>query len=190
VPEPEEIAAPADVEVSARPKELPAAVAELLEGRRQADEEKTEPIKPAPLPGAPRGTIRGRWGTRGRYRPAGAPPPIFEGQKGLRGEGLASDEPSLEVEAERGPDADVAPAVEVEAGSRPVESTESAGLIARLTRFPGVGGRTARTLVEAFGADVFRVLDEEPERVQELLPDHRAERVLQARREEREAGRA
>ncbi|UCC47999.1 MAG: NYN domain-containing protein [Gemmatimonadota bacterium] len=190
VPEPEQIAARADVEVSARPKELPATVAELLEGRRQADEEKAEPISPAPLPGAPRGTIRGRWGTRGRYRPAGAPPPIFEGQKGLRGEGLASDEPSLQVDAQRGPDADVAPAVEVEAGSGPVESTEGTGLITRLTRYPGVGGRTARTLVEAFGADVFRVLDEEPERVQELLPDHRAERVLQARREEREAGRA
>jgi hypothetical protein len=33
-----------------------------------------------------------------------------------------------------------------------------------------------------------RVLDEEPERVKEVLPGSRAERVIEARREERQAG--
>jgi hypothetical protein len=50
-----------------------------------------------------------------------------------------------------------------------------------------VGARTAETLVRAFGADLFRVLDEEPERVREVLSDRRAEQVLEARRREREA---
>ena len=55
-------------------------------------------------------------------------------------------------------------------------------------RYAGVGAKTAETLVEAFGPDVFRILDDEPERVHALLPDRRAERVIAARREEREAG--
>ncbi|MGD2217532.1 MAG: NYN domain-containing protein, partial [Gemmatimonadales bacterium] len=46
-----------------------------------ADDSKTSGVTPAPLPGAPRATIRARWGTRGRYRPPQAPPPVFEGQK-------------------------------------------------------------------------------------------------------------
>ena len=56
------------------------------------------------------------------------------------------------------------------------------------TRYGGVGAKTAETLVEAFGLDVFRILDNEPERVHALLSDRRAERVIAARREEREAG--
>ncbi|KPK79291.1 MAG: hypothetical protein AMS25_13185 [Gemmatimonas sp. SM23_52] len=180
----EEVSRASEVEVSAQTGAVPEAVAGPVERREPAAEEKRDAVVSAPLPGAPRGTIRGRWGTRGRYRPAGAPPPIFEGQRGP-GSG------SVDVEAERGSDADVV--AEVEADIAPavegrLGSTELSGLIARLTRYPGVGERTAQSLVETFGTDVFRVLDEEPERVKELLPDHRAERVLEARREEREAG--
>jgi hypothetical protein len=51
-----------------------------------------------------------------------------------------------------------------------------------------VGGKTAEALVDAFGADTLRVLDEEPDRVRAILSDHRAERVLEARREERASG--
>ncbi|KPK78570.1 MAG: hypothetical protein AMS25_14695 [Gemmatimonas sp. SM23_52] len=197
-PEREEVSPASEVEVSAQteagsepvagPVERREPAAEEKRGpverREPAAEEKRGPVVPAPLPGAPRGTIRGRWGTRGRYRPAGAPPPIFEGQRGP-GSG------SVDVEAERGPDADAAAELEADlapAGEGRLGSPELTGLIARLTRYPGVGERTAQSLVETFGTDVFRVLDEEPERVKELLPDHRAERVLDARREEREAG--
>jgi uroporphyrinogen-III synthase len=63
-----------------------------------------------------------------------------------------------------------------------------AEVVSRVKRYSGVGERTAETLAEAFGKDLFRVLDEEPDRVREILPDHRAERVLDARRREREAG--
>ncbi|NIQ52144.1 MAG: hypothetical protein GWN71_01290, partial [Gammaproteobacteria bacterium] len=55
-------------------------------------------------------------------------------------------------------------------------------MVSQLTGYAGVGQKTAETLVEAFGPDTLRVLDEEPERVREVLPDRRAERVLQARR--------
>lgn len=58
-----------------------------------------------------------------------------------------------------------------------------------MSHYTGVGAKTAETLVETFGADLFRVLDEDPDRVRAVLPDHRADRVLEARRQEREAER-
>ena len=67
-------------------------------------------------------------------------------------------------------------------------SDELQGLVGHLTGYAGVGRKTAETLVEAFGGDLLRILDQQPERVREVLPDHRAERVLEARREERDAG--
>jgi hypothetical protein len=71
----------------------------------------------------------------------------------------------------------------------PATGIPNSDLVNRLTGYSGVGRRTAESLVEAFGADVFRVLDEEPARVREILPDHRAERVLEERRRELSAGR-
>jgi hypothetical protein len=127
------------------------------------EDSKASGVAPAPLPGAPRATIRGRWGTRGRYRPPEAPPPVFEGQRRPRGE-------------------------EAGAGRSPAAKDDARSIISRLTGYAGVGERTAETLVDAFGADTFRILDEEPERVKEVLSGSRAERVLEARREEREAG--
>jgi uncharacterized protein (TIGR00288 family) len=146
------------------------------QGERKSAEAKKEETKPAstvsaPMPGAPRGTIRGRWGSRGRYRPAQAPPPIFEGQSSPR----------------RGRE----PTADAVSGGEPGGSATDEGarsIVSRLKRYPGVGGRTAETLVEAFGTDLFRILDQEPDRVRALLPDHRAERVLEARRKELEAG--
>jgi uncharacterized protein (TIGR00288 family) len=126
-------------------------------------ETKTSGAVPAPLPGAPRATIRGRWGTRGRYRPPQAPPPVFEGQSKPK-----------DAKPDAGPPA---PAKD-----------EAQSIVSRLTGYAGVGERTAETLVAAFGAETLRILDEEPERVREVLPGSRAERVLEARREEREAG--
>ncbi len=169
--------------------------------------EKPTLIEPAPLPGAPRGTIRGRWGSRGRYRPAAAPPPIFEGQRSPRS-GSAADRP----DRQRSP-ADQSD--QGEAAGEPAGGSETAGatlddrgqpdaaprsgagdaeltgaaaeLVSQLRSYAGVGERTARTLVEAFGTDLFRIMDEQPDRIREVLPDHRAERVLEARRKELES---
>jgi hypothetical protein len=134
-----------------------------------ADDSQTSDVVSAPLPGAPRATIRGRWGTRGRYRPPEAPPPVLEGQKSPGGEAPGA----LDGTA---------------AGGAPAAEGDPRSILSRLTGYAGVGQRTAETLVDAFGADTFRVLDEEPERVKEVLPESRAERVLEARREERRAG--
>ena len=123
----------------------------------------------APTAAAPRG-IRGRRGSRGRSRPD-APPPIFEGQ------GRSQQSKTAPQTQAGGP--------EPQAGSR---GHGNAGLVLRLTGYPGVGGRTAEALVDAFGDDLFRILDEDPGRVRALLSDHRAERVLEGRRKELEAG--
>jgi uncharacterized protein (TIGR00288 family) len=47
------------------------------------------------------------------------------------------------------------------------------------SRYKGVGRRTAETLVEAFGASTFQVLHTDPDRVREIIPSARAEKVLE-----------
>ncbi len=161
------------------PASSPAAAPGPETGREALSREDSA-VAPAPLPGAPRGTIRGRWGTRGRYRPAEARPPIFDGQK------VAESAAPREAEAESERLADEPtprPAPEPEEPLGPAER----GLVTHLSGYAGVGQKTAEVLVRAFGSDLLRVLDEEPQRVREVLPDHRADRVLEARREEREA---
>jgi uncharacterized protein (TIGR00288 family) len=155
-------AAPAPDQAETRP-----ATSEVGEAR--AADQKDTAAKPAPLPGAPRGTIRGRWGSRGRYRPAQAPPPIFDGQAGAKDEASESTDETEKHRAE----------------GKGAAVDRSA--VARLTGYEGVGERTAVSLVEAFGSDLFRILDEEPDRVREVLSDRRAEKVLEARRQERES---
>ena len=46
-------------------------------------------------------------------------------------------------------------------------------------RYKGVGKKTAEKLVEGFGEDLFTVLQEEPQRVRDLIPQARAENVLE-----------
>jgi hypothetical protein len=164
----------AEAPPSAAPEVVPAD--QPAKPEKAAAETGDSAVAPAPLPGAPRGTIRGRWGARGRYRPAAAPPPIFDGQKAARSDEAAAERPAIS-------DAD-----QEEVREAPADPGPNAALIARLTAYAGVGRRTAESLVHAFGADVFRVLDQEPERVRQILPDHRAERVLEARQEELNSG--
>ncbi|MEX2528387.1 MAG: hypothetical protein WEA09_12185, partial [Gemmatimonadota bacterium] len=45
--------------------------------------------------------------------------------------------------------------------------------------YRGVGRKTAETLVEAFGDKLFQVLQEQPERVNQVVPESRAEKVLE-----------
>ena len=56
------------------------------------------------------------------------------------------------------------------------------GAIARyLThRYKGVGEKTAETLVEALGADLFRTMHEDPDAIARIVPKNRAEQVLEA----------
>jgi len=52
--------------------------------------------------------------------------------------------------------------------------------------YAGVGRKTAEALVDAFGAEVFAVIDEDPSRITRVLPEHRAQAVIEAREAERE----
>jgi 5'-3' exonuclease len=52
--------------------------------------------------------------------------------------------------------------------------------------YPGVGRRTAAVLFGEFGEGVYEVIDSSPERIREVLPEHRAKAVLEGRESERE----
>lgn len=65
---------------------------------------------------------------------------------------------------------------------------EPRGIVAYITRYEGVGRRTAETLIEAFGVDgVFPALHGEPDRVREVLGGRRAELLLGAWHAEHQA---
>lgn len=51
--------------------------------------------------------------------------------------------------------------------------------------YPGVGRRTAEVLFGEFGERVYDVIDSSPERIREILPEHRAKAVLEGRETER-----
>jgi uncharacterized protein (TIGR00288 family) len=59
--------------------------------------------------------------------------------------------------------------------------TETAAVVRYLThRYRGVGEKTAESLVERFGADLFRVLNDDPEAIKDAVTPKRAEQVLEA----------
>ena len=60
------------------------------------------------------------------------------------------------------------------------------GPVGRLIKYPGVGRATAKRLVSAFEDKVFDVIDNEPQRLNEVLPKARAKAVVDARAAERE----
>jgi uncharacterized protein (TIGR00288 family) len=51
--------------------------------------------------------------------------------------------------------------------------------------YAGVGRKTAEALVAAFGEDVFTVIDQDPGRITSVVPEHRAQAVIEAREAER-----
>jgi hypothetical protein len=60
-------------------------------------------------------------------------------------------------------------------------------MVERMARgYQGVGRRTAERLVEEFGDRVLDVIDNEPGRIESVLPKGRAQAVIDGRRAERE----
>jgi hypothetical protein len=47
-------------------------------------------------------------------------------------------------------------------------------------RYKGVGEKTAETLVDKLGVDVFRTFQEDPDAIARIIPPKRAEQVLEA----------
>ena len=69
--------------------------------------------------------------------------------------------------------------------------TDSDAQVRYLThRYRGVGKKTAEKLVEGFGEDLFTVFQEEPQRVQNVIPSARAETVLEQWKEDYDRRRA
>ena len=51
--------------------------------------------------------------------------------------------------------------------------------------YPGVGLRTAEVLFREFGDRVYSVIDNNPDRIRAVLPEHRARAVFAGREAER-----
>lgn len=65
---------------------------------------------------------------------------------------------------------------------------DQADMVERMARgYQGVGRRTAERLVQEFGDRVLEVIDNEPGRIEAVLPTGRAQAVIDGRRAEREA---
>jgi uncharacterized protein (TIGR00288 family) len=110
-----------------------------------------------------------RLGPRGgstRRRGGDGPPPFFEGQTAG------------------------APTVQASEAPPSTGSFDTTGLglptapdaiVRYLThRYKGVGEKTAETLVDRFGTDLFRAMQEDPEAISTAIPSSRAEQVLEA----------
>ncbi len=84
---------------------------------------------------------------------------------------------------ENGPGTDAKPSGDVAGG----DTGPFRDRIEEMARnYPGVGRRTAEVLFGEFGEDVYDVIDASPERIRQVLPEHRAKAVLEGRESERE----
>jgi uncharacterized protein (TIGR00288 family) len=149
-----------------------------------------------------------RLGPRGgtTRRRADGPPPLFEGQGAPSAStstaavqededtidvgDLAPDDDEFDAEAELVVDQPDAPETASAPAGEPIEAIDAEALglptdrdaqIAYLTNsYKGIGEKTAETVVEAFGERLFEVLNNEPDRVRDLLPGSRGEQLLEA----------
>jgi hypothetical protein len=129
-----------------------------------------------------------RRGERRRRRSDEGPPPLLEGQVLSSGESHSQDkraetgDTSMEgggtsvggAASSSPPGAELDPA-------RLGLPTDGSAIISYLTNsYRGVGKKTAESLVDAFGADVFVVLKDEPERIEPIVTGKRADQLLSA----------
>ena len=124
---------------------------------------------------------------RGSTRRRGAEdqPLLFEGQAFAASSPaphVAPDEATEDapVEAASPQVAETAAAGEVDLGSLGLPSEPDAIVRYLAHRYKGVGDKTAETLVERFGPDLFRTLRDDPAAISAAVPPARAEQVLEA----------
>jgi len=73
-------------------------------------------------------------------------------------------------------------------GMPTAEATGAGAVVEHMVKnYAGVGRKTAEAIVDAFGEGVFSVIDEQPDRLTSVLPEHRAQAVIEAREAELEA---
>ena len=174
--------------------------------RREADPRSER--KPEPEPGgesdggtARRGLGRFRRGSRGRTAPSpratndptpvpgpvdtpptssspavSRPAPSAEPARSVTGRG-SSREPAHPVRNEPGT-----------AGPAANDAGEFKAEIEEMSRaYPGVGRRTAERLYAEFGSNLMDVIDRQPQRITDILPEHRARAVIEGREAQRGA---
>jgi uncharacterized protein (TIGR00288 family) len=124
-----------------------------------------------------------------RLRGGDEPPPILEGQTIGTPSGGGKESTPRSGGPPAGSGAADGEVFEPEALRLP---TDRDAVIKYLSNsYGGVGEKTAETLVDALGSELFKVLQSDPSRVEKLLPPARAEKVLEgweadfARRKER-----
>jgi len=194
VVEPAMAAAPAPIVPAEAPKaeRAPAAAPAQREERPRAAEPAAKPAAAAPAAAAaaPAAALGFRRGSRRGGAPV-APPPILAGQgvpvarapePAGREEVPAREAAPVEARARReAAPQPVAEAPAAAAGS-PLDQlqlpTTGDAIIERLVGYNGVGRKSAEAAVSAFGPEVFRVLQEQPERVREELGSRRADPLL------------
>ena len=132
-------------------------------GRPQAGEDGKQPGKPTTDGGGARRSVSGR--SRGRGRPSEKSGAAREAVPGTKSPTSSGSRPAGEF------DGTIAGyRSEIEAMSR---------------NYPGVGLRTAEVLFREFGDRVYSVIDNNPDRIRAVLPEHRARAVLAGREAER-----
>ena len=91
-------------------------------------------------------------------------------------------EPTSQDGAAEGASSDTAGNSVVEVPVSDLALPSESGAIARYLshRYKGVGEKTAESLVEALGADLFRTMHEDPDAIARIVPKNRAEQVLEA----------
>jgi uncharacterized protein (TIGR00288 family) len=161
---PPEEPAPSDVAPDAGPMEAPVPEAEARTGARGAVVRELRP-EDVLEPDAPGRRLGPRGGTT-RRRGAEEPPPFFAGQA------APSSQPAEAGEAVAADGLDPA-----ELGL----PTDAEAQIRYLSNsYKGVGKKTAEILVEEFGEHLFEILESDPERIHQVVPQNRAERVIEA----------
>ncbi|MDX1568224.1 MAG: NYN domain-containing protein, partial [Longimicrobiales bacterium] len=168
------------------------AEAEAEEAAAEATEvgEEAEEAAPTPSTGRGLGPRRGERPGR-RSKKADSGPPILPGQivqKGASGQKSPGGDRGSSGAGAPGPTGAgvaTAPSTEVVAPEQLGLPTDEESVIRYLTNsYKGVGEKTAETLVEELGSDLFSVLQRQPERIRDVLPSNRAEQLLDAWQED------
>jgi uncharacterized protein (TIGR00288 family) len=139
------------------------------------------PVAPEPRAEPPkRGLGRFRRGSKGRSpSPSAKPAP--------RQQAPVERKPTAKVESVE-PQTPAAPATSAAPAKPSRPASKHKREIERMSRaYPGVGRRTAERLYEEFGDGLLGVIDNHPERITSILPEHRARAVIDGRKAEREA---
>ena len=157
-------------------------------------ETKTKEAAGAPGAGASR-RLRPRLSSRRGRKGTDDPPPLMEGQV-ISGPSASSDDAPTKKAASPGKAGKVGKPTSgaadvLDPGKLRLPTGRDSVIKYLSNSYRGVGQKTAESLVDALGEDLFRVLQTNPSRVEEILPPARAEKVLEgweedfARRRER-----